>query len=180
MKLSTKLFFILCIGLSFVSYSQQSFPESWIGNYKGGLSIYGVDSVRMKIKMNLDIVKTANDSIYDWTITYDFKGKKDVRAYSLIIVDRQKGQYKIDEKNSIVIDAYLYNDKIFTSFFKVMESYVIATYTKEENDIVFEIISGKSEPVSTTGNTKQGEEDIPEVVAYLVNGRQKAVLKKAD
>jgi len=180
MKLSTKLFLILCIGLSFVSYSQLTFPDSWVGNYKGDLSIYGVDSVRMKLKMSLDIVKTINDSIYDWTLTYDFKGKKDVRTYSLLIVDKQKGQYQIDEKNSIVIDSYLHNDKIFTSFFKVMESYVIATYIKEENDIVFEIISGKSEPISITGNTKQDEEDIPEVAAYLVNARQKAVLQKVN
>lgn len=171
---------ILCIGLSFTAYAQQSFPDSWIGNYRGDLSIYGVDSVRMKIKMNLDIVKTANDSIYDWTITYDFKDKKDIRAYSLVIVDREKGHFQIDERNSIIIDAYLHNSTVFTSFFKVSQSYIIATYTKEENDIIFEIISGDDKSVNITGNTKQGEEDIPEVAAYLINGRQKAVLKKVE
>ena len=179
MKFLLKISIFLFMGIYMVN-AQKSFPESWLGNYKGDLSIYGVDSVRMKIKMNLDIVKTSNDSIYDWTITYDFKGKKDVRAYSLVVIDKQKGQYQIDERNSIIIDTYLHNGKVFTSFFNVMESYIIATYTKEENDIVFEIISGDGKTVNITGNTKQGEEDIPEVAAYLVNGRQKAILKKVE
>jgi len=179
MKFLLKIGIFLFMGI-YMMNAQESFPYGWLGNYKGDLSIYGVDSVRMKLKMNLDIVKTSNESIYDWTMTYDFNGKKDKRAYSLVVINKQKGRYQIDEKNSIVIDAYLHNDKIFTSFFRVMDSYVIATYTKEKNDIVFEIISGKSEPISITGNTKQGKEDIPEVAAYLVNGRQKAILKKIE
>jgi len=162
-------------------YAQNSFPESWLGNYKGDLHIYGVDSIKMNIKMGLDIVKTSKDSIFDWTITYKMKDKKDVRAYSLIVIDSQKGIYQIDEKNSIVIDGYLHNDNVFTSFFKVMTNYIIATYTKnEDGTLTFEIISSKSIPVSTTGNTKFKNEDIPEVNTYPVNGRQKAVLKKIN
>lgn len=175
MKFLLKISIFLCIG---IVTAQQSFPDSWLGSYKGDLSIYGVDSVKMKIKMQLDIKKTASDSIYDWTITYDFKGKKDVRAYSLVVVNTKKGAYQIDEKNSIVIDGYLHNNSVFTSFFKVSQSYIIATYTKKENELVFEIISANANAVSITGNTKQGREEVPEVAAYRVNARQKAVLKK--
>jgi hypothetical protein len=128
--------------------------------------------------MEIQIAKTDNDSIYKWNIIYDFKGKRDIRAYKLIVVDPAKGIYKIDEKNSIVIDAYLSNNNVFTSFFKVSGSFIIATYTKEEDILNFEIISAKSVPVSITGNTKQGEEEIPEVSSFPVNGRQKAVLFK--
>jgi len=88
MKFILKFLMIFCFG--FISFAQQSFPESWEGNYKGDLMIYGVDSVKMKIDMELKIAKTANDSIYDWTIIYNFKGKSDIRAYSLIIVDSKK------------------------------------------------------------------------------------------
>lgn len=178
MKLYIKLFFLFYIGIIFTSHAQGSFPESWLGKYQGDLVIYGVDSVKMKINMKLDIVKTVNDSIYDWTISYLIKDKNDIREYSLVVVDKEKGHYAIDEKNSIIIDSYLSNNTVLTSFFKVMESFIISTYTKNNDTIVFEIISSKSSPVSSTGNTIINKEDIPQVDSYGVNGRQKAVLKK--
>jgi len=159
-----------------VSIQKEDFPKSWEGNYKGNLEIYSVDSIAMNIQMNLDIVHKT-DSIYDWTIIYQIKGKEDIRAYELQIVDTKKGHYIIDEKNSIKIDAF-YRNRIFTSFFEVMNSYIVATYTKQNNQIVFEIISASGKTTTTTGNTKHDGEDIPEVKTYFVNGRQKAILIK--
>jgi hypothetical protein len=170
-------FVFICCG---IVNAQPIFPESWVGKYQGDLMIYGVDSVRMKVDMKLEISKTAKDSIYDWTLTYDMNGKKDVRAYSLKVVDHQKGYYQIDERNSIILDGYLHNNNVFTSFFKVSNSYIIATYTKKEDLLFFEIIAGDGEAVTISGNTNQGEEEIPEVSSYLVNGRQKAVLQKVE
>jgi len=177
MKLFSVFLILFCFSTTI--YAQQSFPKSWLGEYKGELLIYGVDSIKMKIDMELKIGKTSNDSIYDWTIIYNFKGKSDVRAYSLIVSDQQKGHYKIDERNSIIIDSYLHNNSVFTSFFKVEESNIIATYSKIGDTIFFEIISSKSEAVSKTGNSKYKEEEIPEVFSFEVNGRQNALLKKS-
>jgi hypothetical protein len=154
----------------------ENFPKDWIGNYQGELQIYSVDSTRMNIDMKLAIAKKT-DSIYNWIITYNIKGKEDIRAYELDIVDTKKGHYIIDEKNSIKIDAF-YRNKIFTSFFKVMNSYIVATYTKENKNIIFEIISATDKNTTTTGNTKFNDKTIPEVITYFVNGRQKAILKK--
>jgi hypothetical protein len=130
----------------------------------------------MNLEMKLNIAKKT-DSVYNWTITYDFKGKKDIRAYELNIVDTKKGHYIIDEKNTIKIDAF-YRNKIFTSFFKVMDSYIVATYTKENENIIFEIISASGKKTTTTGDSIVKGDTIPEVKTYFVNGRQKAVLKK--
>jgi len=171
-KSITIVFFFLSLNL----VAQESFPSTWEGNYKGELQIFGVDSIRMKLTMKLNIAKKT-DSIYQWKITYDFKGKEDIRDYELVLVDNAKGIYKIDEKNSIVIDSY-YKTGIFTSFFEVMDSFIISTYTKSEAAIIFEIIAANGKNPSLTGSTKFNEEDIPEVKSYLVNGRQKAVLKK--
>ena len=160
------------------TFKKGNFPNDWVGNYKGRLQIYSVDSIAMNIEMKLDIAKKT-DSLYNWTITYNMKGKEDIRAYELNIVDTKKGHYIIDEKNSIKIDAF-YRNKIFTSFFKVMNSYIVATYTKENDNIVFEIISATDKKTTTTGNTTFKGEEIPEVITYFVNGRQKAVLMKQD
>lgn len=129
----------------------------------------------MKLVMKLNIAKKT-DSIYQQKITYDFKGEKDIRDYELVLVDIDRGVYQIDEKNTIVIDSY-YKTGIFTSFFEVMNSYIISTYTKKKDSIIFEIIAANGKKLNITGNSKFNEEDIPEVKSYLVNGRQKAILK---
>jgi hypothetical protein len=174
-RISTYLILVF-VFLSLNLFSQETFPKSWEGNYQGELKIYGVDSVAMKLKMKLDIVQKT-DSVFQWKITYDFRGKEDVRDYELVVVDKKRGMYKIDEKNSIVIDSY-YKTDIFTSFFEVMNSYIISTYTKVNDTVEFEIISGDGKKPTISGNSKVENEDIPEVKSYLVNGRQKAVLKK--
>ncbi len=154
------------------------FPASWEGNYEGKLLIYGVDKVRMQLPMELKIVEKT-DSVYSWSLIYKMKGKPtDVRAYEVKIVDKNKGHYQIDEKNSIVIDAFLHNN-IFTSFFKVMDNFIVATYTQLDIETIqFEIISATDKKKTLTGNTTIDGEKIPEVVTNFINGRQKAILKK--
>jgi hypothetical protein len=156
--------------------AQQIFPDSWIGNYKGNLEIYGVDNVQMELPMALEIYKKS-DTIYQWKITYDFKGKIDVRDYELKVIDKAKGNYLIDEKNDILINAY-YKSEIFTSFFEVMDSFIVASYKREFDDIEFEIIASNKKQNSISGGTIIANDSIPKVISYLVNGRQKARLKK--
>ena len=76
-----------------------------------------------------------------------------------------------------MINSY-YKTGIFTRFFEVMDSFIISTYTKNKEDIIFEIIAADVKNPSITGNSKFNNEDIPEVKTFLVNGRQKAILKK--
>ena len=59
---------------------------------------------------------------------------------------------------------------------EVMDSFIISTYTKTNDEIIFEIIAANGKKPTITGNTKLKDEDIPEVKSYLVNGRQKAIL----
>ena len=155
-----------------------TFPKNWVGNYQGELQIYNVDSIKMTAQMQLQISQKT-DSLYNWTIIYNINGKKDIRSYELQIIDTKQGHYIIDEKNSIKIDAF-YHNQIFTSFFKVVDNYIVATYTKKNNSIIFEIISASDKKTTTTGNTTIKEEKIPEVTTYFVLGRQKAVLKNTN
>jgi len=176
MKNTLKLIVIVCTLFSLNSFSQESFPKNWEGKYNGELELFGVDSIKMKLKVKLDIFQKT-DSVYQWKMTYIFRGKEDIRDYELIVVDKKKGIYKIDEKNSIVINSYL-KSNIFTSFFEVSKSFIISTYTKVNNTIEFEIISGDGKNPVISGNSNVNNEDIPEVKSYFVNGRQKAILKK--
>jgi len=173
-----KLWFaIILMNLSIIGYTQEQFPKSWVGDYEGNLEIYAVDSIGMQLKMKLAIHPSKKDSIYNWVITYNYKGKEDVRTYELKVMDVNKGKYQIDEKNSIVIDSY-YRYGILTSYFEVNKNVIIASYKKDVDAIIFEIIAANSVPISKTGGSKINEEEIPEVYSYPVNGRQQCVLQK--
>jgi len=176
MKNSIKVLFLSFFIFSNNLFSQESFPKSWEGNYQGELQIFDVDSVKMKVIMKLTITKKT-DSIYQWKMIYNFKGKEDIRDYNLKMIDSKKGHYIIDEKNTIAIDSY-YKMQTFTSFFEVMDSYIISTYTKSDDGILFEIIAAKVNKPIITGNSEFKQERIPEVKSFFINGRQKAILKK--
>lgn len=61
----------------------------------------------------------------------------------------------------------------------VQGSRILCIYEKTgDNTMVFEVVSGMETAISTTGNTKQGEEEIPEVKTYPVSVFQRAILKK--
>lgn len=156
---------------------KDNFPTNWVGSFKGDLQIYSVDSVGMKLAMTLDISKIS-DSIYQWKTTYKVEGKEaDIRDYELKISDKKRGNYILDEKNSIEIGSF-YRNKTLTSFFEVEGSYLVMTYTKINDGIIFEITAATGKKITKSGNTKHNGEDIPEVTSYFVNGKQKAILLK--
>lgn len=157
-------------------FSQNDFPDSWVGDYAGELEIYGVDAIKMKVQMKLE-VQPKSDSIYTWHLIYKFNGNEDKRMYELQIIDAEKGHYMIDEKNTILIDGY-YRMGIFTSFFEVQESFIISTYKKKDDDLIFEIIAATRKDATLSGDQEHDGNPIPKVVTYPVNGRQKAVLRK--
>ncbi len=170
---------LVLVFISTLSFAQNSFPKSWVGDYAGNLEIYAVDSIGMQVKMKLGIHPTEQDSVYHWIITYEFKGKEDVRSYELKMIDKEKGHYQIDEKNSIVIDSY-YRNETFTSFFEVNKSVIITSHRREGDGIEFEIIASLLDPISTTGNGIIDDEAIPEVISYPIKGRQRCILKKIE
>lgn len=170
------LAFVLLFCIS--SFSQNGFPDSWVGNYAGELEIFGKNDVRMKVQMKLEIQPKA-DSLYTWNLIYEMNGNEDKRMYELKVIDVEQGHYLIDEKNSILIDGYYHLNR-FTSMFEVMGSYILTSYTKDGDALIFDLIAGSMKEPRISGNQKHEGNDIPEVKAYLVNGRQKAVLKRMD
>jgi hypothetical protein len=157
------------------------FPQNWQGTWTGKLNIYTAKGVAQTIDMALEINKIDTSSLgaYTWGMMYVSK-TKDWRPYELIPVDVNKGHWKVDEKNSIVMESYLFGQKLLCEF-TVEGSRILCTYEKiDAKTIVFEVMAGKDTFVSTTGNTKQGDEQISEVKTFPFSGFQRAILKKIE
>ena len=173
------LYLILAGQLSAQIPDSLSFPAGWSGDWAGNLEIFNDKGLVQTVAMEIEIHKldTSTQGRYTFGLIYGSKAQ-DWRPYELVPVDPARGLWRDDEKNSIVLETYQYGPKLL-SWFVVQGSRVLSILEKTGlNTLVFEIVSGQETPVSTTGNTKQGEEDIPEVKTYPIGVYQRAVLHK--
>jgi hypothetical protein len=157
------------------------FPQGWQGIWSGKLNIYNPKGVAQTIDMSLEIQKIDTSSVgaYTWGMMYVSKSK-DWRPYELIPIDASKGQWKVDEKNSIIMESYLFGQKLLCEF-TVEGSRILCTYEKiDAKTIVFEVMAGKDTFVSTTGNAKHGDEQISEVKTFPFSGFQRGILMLVD
>ncbi len=156
-----------------------SFPESWSGNWTGTLNIFSSKGKVQSVDMTIEIHKidTSTEGRYTFGIVYGSK-TEDWRPYELLPVAPERGIWRIDEKNTIAMESYLYGPK-FLCWFSVQGSRVLCTYEKTSDDtMVFEVISGTETAISITGNVTIAEEQIPEVKTFPFTVFQRAVLQK--
>ena len=173
------IYLILAGQLSAQIPDSLSFPAGWSGDWAGNLEIFNDKGLVQTVAMEIEIHKldTSTQGRYTFGLIYGSKAQ-DWRPYELVPVDPARGLWRDDEKNSIVLETYQYGPKLL-SWFVVQGSRVLSILEKTGlNTLVFEIVSGQETPVSTTGNTKQSEEDIPEVKTYPIGVYQRAVLHK--
>lgn len=156
---------------------QQSFPKSWLGKWSGTLEIHNAKGLAQSVPMQLRILPTDSTNRYTFTIFYGEDTIAGKRDYELVALDESKGFYAVDEKNTIVMEAYLLGGKLYNRF-EVMGNLLLATTELVNENLIYEVISGSLEPVSTTGNQAFKGQDIPPVKAFPVNVRQVAVLKR--
>jgi len=179
MRILLTLLLFCHLSWAFGQQNSASFPESWSGDWSGTLEIFNAKGKVQSIWMTVEIHKidTSTQGRYTFGLVYGSKDQ-DWRAYELVPVEPEKGIWKVDEKNSIAMESYLYGPKLLC-WFTVMGSRILCTYEKTgEDTMIFEVVSGMESAISTTGNTKQGEEDIPEVKTFPFSVFQRAILYK--
>ena len=151
-----------------------SFPMSWIGHYKGQLNIYPDNKNVSSFEMALRIGAADLSGHYPWTLIYN---NEDVRAYGLIELDKEQGLYKIDEYNSIRLEAYYKGDH-FISKFNVMGSDLLVDYEKIGEDIRIRFYISSDKSVSQSGGEVFATDTVPTVKAFPILVFQEALLKK--
>ncbi len=154
-----------------------TFPNSWLGNWEGDLNIFKDNKIVQTIPMELEMLEIDTSNNFIWAIIYGEDKIKGRRAYELEILNAEKGQYRVDENNSIKLETYLFQNKLL-SWYEVAGSKILCIYEKQGDQMIFEIIFGSAEPVSITGDQKVDGEDIPAVRTFPIGGYQRAVLTK--
>lgn len=154
-----------------------NFPETWAGIYQGTLDIYNATGLQQSVAMELEIAPIDSTDRWIWAITYGPDSVAGRRSYELVIVDPTKGHYQIDEKNSIILDAFL-KGNFFVSRFSVMRNLLDCTYEKSGDEIIFTIVMGKETALLDTGGGVIEGDTIPVVQAYPIGVVQRGKLKR--
>lgn len=172
------LIFLCCI-FSDTSSAQNDFPASWQGAWKGQLMIYTGSGLAQELPMELHIFPLEEDTLdrYTWTIIYGTDKEAGKRDYLLEPVRPELGIFRIDEQNDIAMEAYLLNGKFYQRF-EVMGNLLLTTTEKQGDRLIWEIISGKMDPVSVTGDTIIGTDTIPPVSTLPIQVLQRAELRR--
>jgi len=97
--------------------------------------------------------------------------------YFLKVIDAEKGHYQVDEKNSILLNSYLIDNRLVSTF-EVMDNVITSVYRLEGQKMYFEIYANNAKDALVTGATIQDGEDIPEVESYKTTGYQRGILTR--
>jgi hypothetical protein len=170
------LAWLLLLLPAFASAQLPRFPEDWYGDWKGRLVIWQASAPRDTLGISLRIAPSDTPEVWNWTLTYHLDTADDVRAYRLIVKDRARGHYAIDEQNSIILDTYQFGNLI-SSQFSVQGTMIVVNERLEGDQMLFEIFSSSLNRPFESG---QEVKDFGPVLAYPVSGYHRAVLTRAD
>lgn len=170
-----RIFLFIMVSIISIGAKSQSgsFPQSWMGNWKGELLWYkGTAKEPQKVVMELRI-HPDDSNRFSWQIIYGNE-TLDKRPYTLIAKDTAKGHWLIDENNGIVLDEFWIANK-FCGAFTVQKSTIINNYWIENGKLFAEFYSLSAKPIATTG---KGTEESPSVDSYKIGTYQIATLSR--
>ena len=170
--MKSRILFLTCL-VSFSAKCQTaSFPQNWVGDWKGELIGYKMGEVKPKnVNMELRIHPTDSSHHFTWQLIYGCAAE-DNRPYLLKPIEEAKGHWVIDELNGIVLDQFWLADK-FCGAFTVSGNTIVNSYQLTNDRLHIEFYSIGAKPIGNTGN---GTEDSPQVDTYRIGSYQKAVL----
>ncbi len=160
-----------------------AFPKTWQGKWRGQLSIYSMPNRFQRVPMTLEIKRTVADTNrYSFIITYGSDSIKGARNYELVVLDQNRGIYQIDEKNSIKTEAFFLANRLINQF-TVQGVRSITSYERQNELLIFDVITGRDAYVSASGggkaaNAPANAPNLPVLQTFPLGAWQRSVLKR--
>jgi hypothetical protein len=182
-KSSVQFNFKLITCILVMSYSIQcisqtdSFLKQISGSWRGNMEISVGPRLVQTVPMQLRILPTDTIGVYTYRIIYGLDTVAGDRPYLIRTVNEEKGYYIIDEQNSIKIESYRQGNSL-TSAYEVEGNLIFDILELRQDELIWSLMSGKGDPVSSTGDTTYKGEKIPIVKTYPIGVLQRAVLKR--
>lgn len=166
------------------------FPEDWVGHWRGEARAGG-PGTRPAASFVMELIvqpmeqKTPSDARrWTWTIVYDGSQGRQERAYVLIEKDRERGQYVIDEGNSIVLDAVFLQGGLYSHFaleqVELSSAYRLMNFGAADERLMLEILTHRpGAGTKTGGGVIEGtQQRVPEVTTFGLISLQRAEMTR--
>lgn len=148
------------------SFSQQLFGDRCLGAWEGMMHIYSKGSLKDSVKIKFTVAKIQGTDSWTWKTEYLSPTRPMVKDYVLRLVDKEKSSYVTDEGGGLVLNDYLFGDKLY-NIFEVQGITLTSTYELVGNNLIFEVTSGKELP-----------EKAQDVTNFSVDNLQRAVMRR--
>ena len=166
---------LLALLLGCNAWGQNTFPAAWAGLWAGNLQVVSATG-NQEVPVTFEVAKQTPTK-YTWKFTFNASTGPVVKDYTLLVDTALAGHYIIDEGDGILLDAYLFAQKLYCTF-DVEGRLFFTSYELQNDNLIFEIIYGPFAKHATTGGGKVDGEDVPTIGVYQTQGLQKAVLKR--
>jgi hypothetical protein len=159
------LIFLLLFFVSQLGHTQ-TFPKSWEGIWKGTMYMYRDGKIRDSVHVRLTIAATDRPDEWIWRTDYLSPQMPLTKDYKLRVKDLSKNVYVTDEGNGLELTTYHAGQKLY-NVFETSGVMLTSSYEFRENELIFEVTSGRKEVVTHS-----------DVTNYAVEHIQRVVLKK--
>jgi len=159
---------LLSTNISFAQKNTLTFPEVFLGIYKGKLAIHQANDEVKEIPMEFHLLETDTVERFIYKLVYDGQP----RNYNLVEVDAEKGLYEVDENNGIILPSKLVGNTLY-SYFRVGKNFLSSRLSFSKKQLEFEILFSNME-----GKERTGENTDYEIYGYPITTVQRAILKK--
>ena len=120
-------------------------PADWHGRWSGTLKITSAAGEATETPMEMVIEPLKDSKNYRWKIVY---GKGPARNYELVPQEKA-GHFVIDEKNGLLIDAWLVGSTVYSQF-QVGDSLIPVRYELGRDTLRFSLtVSSTKDPRTT-------------------------------
>jgi hypothetical protein len=172
----------ITIFISFNTFSQTSFPTSWLGTYQGKMLIYNnSNKTPDSVDVVFEFLPTDKPNTWIHRMTYNSpKYNTIVKDYLLVKPDSAlQNTFYLDEKDGIVIQETLLGNTLFSNF-SVAGTNIFTTLSLHGEQLIFQVVSASAKFPLISWNDAKKSSTVFEVNSYPVFSNQVVVLEKVE
>jgi len=162
--------YILSISLILVFFinlnAQDYFPDKCLGIWSGKMHVHSKGIIVDSVDVRMTIEKIPDSLHWMWKTEYISEKYPVTKNYKLILENPASNKFTLDENNGILLYSYVFGNKMFSNF-EVQGTMLTSVYILGEDELIFEITSGKE--IGKTGN---------EITNFSILNLQRSVLKR--
>jgi len=148
--------------------AQTLFGDACLGKWEGTMYIYSRGVLKDSVAVRLTVAKTKVPSTWMWKTEYLSPKLPMVKDYTLRLKDAATNAYVTDEGGGLELTDYLFGNKLY-SVFETSGVLLTSSYELLSDRLVFEVTSGKKEPVLH-----------PDVGTFSVANLQRVVFRRVN